>query len=136
MIVVDTNQIAYLLIGGDLTDTVRRVFIQDSAWSAPLLWRSEFRSILAQYIRRDELRLSQAMKMQQMAEELLSGREHLVDSEGVLRLVEQSGCSAYDCEFVALAIELRVQLVTSDKQILREFPSVSISPEGFVEDGA
>ena len=136
MIVVDTNQIAYLLIGGDLTDTVRRVFIQDSAWSAPLLWRSEFRSILAQYIRRDELRLSQAMKMQKMAEELLAGREHLVDSEGVLRLVEQSGCSAYDCEFVALAIELRVPLVTSDKQILREFPSISISPEGFVEDGA
>lgn len=136
MIVVDTNQIAYLLIGGDLTDTVRRVFIQDSGWSAPLLWRSEFRSILAQYIRRDELRLSQAMKMQQMAEQLLSGREHLVGSAGVLRLVEQSGCSAYDCEFVGLAIELRVQLVTSDKQILREFPSVSISPEGFLEDGA
>lgn len=136
MIVVDTNQIAYLLIGGDLTDTVRRVFIQDSAWSAPLLWRSEFRSILAQYIRRDELRLSQAMRMQQMAEELLAGREHLVDSEGVLRLVEQSGCSAYDCEFVALAMELRVPLVTSDKQILREFPKISVSPDAFAEDGA
>jgi predicted nucleic acid-binding protein len=133
MIVVDTNQIAYLLIGGDLTNAVRRVFIQDSAWSAPLLWRSEFRSILAQYIRRRELRLSQAMQMQRMAEEMLAGREHLTDSEGILRLVERSGCSAYDCEFVALATELQVPLVTSDKQILREFPSVSISPEAFVE---
>ena len=136
MIVVDTNQIAYLLIGGDLTDAVRRVFIQDSAWSAPLLWRSEFRSILAQYIRRDELRLSQAMRMQQMAEELLAGREHLMGSEKILRLVKQSRCSAYDCEFVALAMELRVPLVTSDKQILHEFPKISISPEAFAQDGA
>ena len=136
MIVVDTNQIAYLLIGGEFTDAVRRVFIQDSAWSAPLLWRSEFRSILAQYIRRDELRLSQAMRIQRMAEELLSGREHLIDSEKILRLVEQSGCSAYDCEFVALAMELRVPLVTSDKQLLREFPKISMSPDVFSEDGA
>lgn len=134
MIVVDTHQIAYLLIGGGLTDAVRRVFIQDSAWAAPLLWRSEFRSILSQYIRRDELRLSQAMRMQQMAEELLAGREHLMDSGKILRLVEQSRSSAYDCEFVALAMELRVPLVTSDKQVLREFPKISISPEAFAED--
>lgn len=135
MIVVDTNQIAYLLIGGDLTDTVRRVFIRDSTWSAPLLWRSQFRSILAQYIRRDELRSSQAVRIQRMAEEFLSGREHLIDSEKILRLVEQSGCSAYDCEFVALAMELRVPLVTSDKQILREFPKIAMSPDAFAEDG-
>jgi predicted nucleic acid-binding protein len=136
MIVVDTNQIAYLLIGGEFTDAARRVFIQDATWSAPLLWRSEFRSILAQYIRRDELRLSQAMRIQRMAEELLSGREHLIDSEKILRLVEQSGCSACDCEFVALATELRVPLVTSDKGILREFPKISMSPDAFAEDGA
>jgi len=136
MIVVDTNQIAYLLIGGDLTDAVRRVFIQDSAWSAPILWRSKFRSILAHYIRRHELELSQAIRMQQMAEELLAGREHLMDSERILRLVDKSGCSAYDCEFVALAMELRVPLVTSDKKILCEFPRISISPEAFAEDGA
>jgi predicted nucleic acid-binding protein len=134
MIVVDTNQIAYLLIGGNLTDTVRRVFIRDSAWSAPLLWRSEFRSILAGYIRRDELRFAQARRMQQMAEELLAGREHLIDSAKILRLVERSACSAYDCEFVALAMELRVPLVTSDKQILREFPDIAVTPEAFAGD--
>ncbi len=136
MIVVDTNQIAYLLIGGDSTDAVRRVFIKDSAWAAPLLWRSEFRSILAQYIRRDELSLLQARRMQTMAEELLAGREHLSNSDKILRLVEKSRCSAYDCEFVALAMELRVPLVTSDKQILREFPKVSVSPEVFADEGA
>jgi len=134
MIIVDTNQIAYLLIGGDLTDDVRRVYVKDPAWSAPLLWRSEFRSILAQYIRRKELSLSHAKRMQNMAEELVAGREHLIDSGKILRLVEQSKCSAYDCEFVALAKELRLPLITSDKQILHEFPKVAVSPEAFVED--
>jgi predicted nucleic acid-binding protein len=136
MIVVDTNQVAYLLIGGDLTDTVRQVFMKDSAWAAPLLWRSEFRSILAQYIRRNELSLAQAKRLQQMAEELLAGREHLIESAKILRLVEQSKCSAYDCEFVALARELHHPLITSDKQILREFPKVAASPEAFIKDGA
>lgn len=136
MIVVDTNQIAYLLIGGDLTDAVRRVFVKDPAWAAPLLWRSEFRSILAQYIRRQELSLSRARRMQQMAEELLAGREHLIGSDRILRLVEQSGCSAYDCEFVALAKELHLPLITSDRQILGEFPKVAVSPEAFAESGA
>jgi len=71
-----------------------------------------------------------------MAEELLAGREHLLESEKIFRLVEKSKCSAYDCEFVALALELRVPLITSDKQILREFPKTAVSPEAFIEDGA
>ena len=136
MIIVDTNQIAYLLIGGDSTDALRCVFKQDSVWSAPLRWRSEFRSILSQYLRRDELSLSQARRIQKMAEELLAGREHLLKSDQILRLVERSKCSAYDCEFVALALELRVPLITSDKQILRDFPKTALSPEAFIEDDA
>ncbi|MBW1896906.1 MAG: type II toxin-antitoxin system VapC family toxin [Deltaproteobacteria bacterium] len=136
MIVVDTNQLAYLLIGGDATDAARRVFLQDPVWSAPLLWRSEFRSVLAQYLRRDELKVSQAIRLQEMAEKLLAGREHLLESKKILLIASKSKCSAYDCEFVALAKELRVPLVTSDKQILREFPHTAISPEAFVRRGA
>ena len=43
MIVVDTNRLAYLLIGGKPTQAVREVLLQDPEWSAPVLWRSEFR---------------------------------------------------------------------------------------------
>ncbi len=112
MIVVDTNQLAYLLIGGRHTEAARRVLLRDPAWAGPLLWRSEFRSILAHYIRRGELQSADALKLQKKAEELMAGREHLVRSDQVLRLVCDSDCSAYDCEFVALAKELRVKLVT------------------------
>lgn len=128
MIVSDTNLIAYLLLGGAGTSAARAVFIRDPEWAAPLLWRSEFRSILGGYIRRGELRIGDAITVQRKAEELLAGREHLVRSEPVLRLVESSTCSAYDCEFVALAERLKVPFVTSDRRILRDFPIAAVNP--------
>jgi len=54
-------------------------------------------------------------------------------SMDVLQLVSESKCSAYDCEFVALARDLNVKLVTVDKQILREFPGDAISLEKYVD---
>ena len=42
----------------------------------------------------------------QRAEALLSGREYEMDSYDVLALVRKSDCSAYNCEFVALAVRL------------------------------
>lgn len=33
-----------------------------------------------------------------------------------------SDCTAYDCEFVALAMQLGTKLVTADKKLLRSFP--------------
>lgn len=128
MIVADTNLVAYLLLGGEGTAAARAVFLRDPEWAAPLLWRSEFRSILAGYVRRGELRVEDAIAVQRMAETLMGGREHLVPSDRVLRAVASSTCSAYDCEFAALAEHLRVPLVTSDRCLLRDFPAVAVSP--------
>jgi predicted nucleic acid-binding protein len=57
------------------------------------------------------------------AAQLVRGREYTVTDRDVMELVESSRCSAYDCEFVALARELGVPLLTSDRRILRAFPS-------------
>ena len=54
------------------------------------------------------------------------------DPASVLAKAPDSGLSAYDAEFVVLAEELGVRLVTSDQQVLRTFPNVAISPEDFV----
>jgi predicted nucleic acid-binding protein len=54
-----------------------------------------------------------------------------VSSEKVLELAGESGCTAYDCEFVALAQELGVALVTTDKQVLKAFPKIAVSLEQF-----
>lgn len=122
MIVVDSNILAYLYLPGDRTAAAEALLEQDPEWAAPVLWRSEFRNILAGYMRRKTIAFDQALALQSEAESLLSGSEFEVDSGSVLALVRDSGCSAYDCEFVALAIKLDTRLVTVDKKLLREFP--------------
>ena len=131
MIVVDTNVIAYLLLGGEKTPRARSIFERDPKWAAPLLWRSEFRSVLAMFIRQGKLTLEKAIEFMNGAETLMQGEEYQVDSGRVIKLIDSSKCSAYDCEFVALAESLDIPLITSDKQIINEFPETAISIESY-----
>jgi predicted nucleic acid-binding protein len=126
VIVVDSNVIAYLYLEGDHTGKAAALLEQDPDWAAPLLWRSEFRNILAGYLRRGTLDFETARDIQMEAESLLTGNEHEVDSRQVLELVRASDCSAYDCEFVALAITLGVKLVTMDAKLLKAFPKYAV----------
>lgn len=130
MIVVDTNVLAYLYLPGEYTAQAEALLERDPQWAAPVLWRSEFRNILAGYIRRSTLTFEQARDIQAEAENLLSGAEHDVDSQRVLELVRDSDCSAYDCEFVALAMKLGVALVTMDAKLLRAFPERALPLSG------
>lgn len=135
MIVADTNLIASLLLPSQRTPLAEAVFRRDADWAAPLLWRSELRNVLAGELRRGALEHGTAIAVMRVAEEHMTGAEYTVESERVLRLVATSRCSAYDCEFVALADDLGVPLVTSDRLVLREFPDLGRSPEAFVEGG-
>jgi len=122
MIVVDSNVLAYLYLPGAYSAAAERLLERDSDWVAPVLWRSEFRSILA-----GELTFEQACGLQREAESLLAGSEFEPDSLGVLELVRDSDCSAYDCEFVALALRLETTLVTMDRKLLRAVPKRAVA---------
>ena len=123
MIVVDSNVIAYLYLPCEHTAAAERLLNRAPEWAAPILWRSEFRNILAGYLRRGVISFEQAKSIQKEAESLLEGAEFEVASPAVLEFVRDSDCSAYDCEFVALAMKLDTKLVTMDKKLLRAFPS-------------
>ncbi|MDD5581278.1 MAG: type II toxin-antitoxin system VapC family toxin [Methylobacter sp.] len=132
MIVADTNIISYLFLPTDYSEKASRFYQKDAAWAAPSLWRSEFRNVLALYLRQQIITLTQAVAIQEEAEALMADHEFNVTSVQVLTLADSSHCSAYDCEFVALAKQLSVKLVTQDKKILREFPEVAVSLDDFL----
>jgi len=127
MIVVDSNVLAYLYLPGEYTAAAEALLEQDSDWAAPILWRSEFRNILAGYMRRKAITFEQAKSLQREAESLLEGAEFEVESSAVFELVRDSDCSAYDCEFIALAMKLDTKLITMDKKLLRAFPRLAIA---------
>ena len=132
MIVADTNIIGYLYLSSERSGQAEQALLKDPEWAAPLLWRSEFRSVLAQYLRKEILSFEGAVRVMDEATRLMEGREYDIASMDVLELVKESSCSAYDCEFMALARELDILLVTVDKQILRDFPKDAISLDEFV----
>ncbi len=134
MIVADTNLLFYLRIGGQHREAAEAVYARDPAWVMPILWRSEFRNALGNLLRIRALPLDQAIAFARDAETWLTGREYPVMSHEVLSLASRSGCSAYDCEFVALAGDLDVPLVTSDREVLRAFPQRAVTPEAFLRD--
>ncbi len=131
MIVVDTNAVVHLLLGGEHTDAARRAYGKDPEWAAPLLWRSEFRNVLSMLMRRQNLALAEALEAAREAELLMAGREFTVETQTVLELANKSGCTAYDCEFVALASDLRARLLTSDRELLAAFPTLAVAIERF-----
>ena len=127
MIVVDTNIIAYLYISGEKSLQAEQLLSIDLLWISPILWRSEFRNVLSQYLRKDILSLDDILLIIQQAEKLLNDNEYQISSAHIMQLINSSNCSAYDCEFVALAQYLDLPLITADKKILREFPKISKS---------
>ena len=132
MIVADTNIISYLYISSDHSQQSEDLLSFDSNWVAPILWRSEFRNVLAQYLRKNLLNIDEILLIIQQAEKLLTDHEYEISSAHIMQLVKSSQCSAYDCEFIALAQYLDVPLITTDKKILREFPDITQTAESYL----
>ena len=132
MIIVDTNMIGYLFLNSPHSLQAEQALRSDAHWAAPLLWRSELRNVLAFQVRQKVLKLEDAQAIMQQAEQLMQGSEYTVVSSRVLQLAAESGCTAYDCEFVALAQDLGAPLVTFDRQVLEKFPQTAIRVETFL----
>ena len=132
VIVVDTNLVAYFLIPGDRTPLADAAFEKDPDWAVPALWRSEFRNVLALHVRQGLLTLERALEIGAEGEDLLDGSEYPVATPQVLHLAVASRRSAYDCEFIALARELGVPLVTSDRRLAAAFAPTAVLLDDYV----
>jgi len=132
VIVADTNLVSYLLIEGEQTEAVRQVWSKDSAWVLPPLWRSEFLNVLATAHRAKVVTQEQAMLAWQRARALLGASEVESLGENVLRIAIERGVSAYDAQFVAVAEQIGIPLVTADRRVCSRCPHVALSIEQFL----
>ncbi len=132
MIVVDTNIISFLLIPNDTYNPLAEALYQkDSRWSSPILWRYEFMSVLSIYLRKNLIDAAGCKSIYKEAMDLVVSRP-ISDFDTVFNIVQHGSLSSYDCEFVALAMQSKLPLITEDRKILREFPNIAFPIETYV----
>ena len=138
MIVVDTNVMTHLLVGGESGADAAMLFEQDPEWAAPIILMSELRNVLLGLVRvtkkgvralidRGALISDQAKAMSDDAAVILGNRIATVTSPQVFDIALECGLTAYDAEFVALARTLGVPLATLDSAILQGATDVAVS---------
>jgi len=133
VIVADNSLLVYFWLPSAFAGPAEAVKDRDKVWASPILWRAEFRNVLAGYLRRKALTEAEANTAYFNVQRDLGANEYSVPTEWILKLVLASDCTAYDCEYVALAQDLGVPLVTADRQILKAFPKAAVSMEKFVK---
>lgn len=128
MIVVDTNVICYLLMPGERTEAAERLFQEEPEWIAPRLWLDELLNVLATYERQSLLDATQSAAILRDAVDLMREGTYEVPLERVLAVARATGLSAYDSQFVALAGERGVKLLSWDRKILERCPEIAVAP--------
>ena len=108
MIVVDTNVMTHLLMGGEGSADAALLFEQDPEWAAPVILMSELRNVLLGFVRQGGWVPDQAKSMSDDAVAILGDRIATVSSAQVFDIAQGCGLTAYDAEFVALARTLGV----------------------------
>ena len=128
MIVVDTNVMTRLVMGGEEGEDAARLLQSDGEWAAPGILISELRNVLVGLARRGVMTADQAKAMSDDAVEVLQDRIVSVMDSQVIDTALECDLTAYDAEFVVLARTLGVPLATSDRAILAGAPDVATDP--------
>ena len=126
MIVVDTNVMTHLLMGGERGTDAALLFEQDPEWAAPVILTSELRNVLLGFVRQGVLSPEQSKAMSDDAAAILGNRVATVSGDQVFDVALECVLTAYDAEFVVLARTLGVRLVTLDGAILRGAADVAV----------
>lgn len=128
--VVDTNVVAYLLLGTEqYVDEARTFMATLDAALAPALWEAELANVLWMAIRNKILTVEEATSRLALADSL---GIHAVPNrtlwQGALVRAHQAGVAVYDTLFVELAAREQLPLATFDAALLRTFPNIAARP--------
>jgi len=129
-VVVDTNVVAYLLLGtAAFVDEARACLATVSDPIAPAHWEAELTNVVWMAVRSGILPSDEGNVRLSLARRL--GIESVATTtlcQGALLRSVASGVSVYDTLFVELAMRAGCPLVTFDKALLKAFPGTAIRP--------
>jgi predicted nucleic acid-binding protein len=132
MIVVDTNVTVQLMIASINSDLAHRLFELDDAWILPPVWRHEFLNVMATYGKAGGMPIPRCISVWQTANAFFSNSIENINYEAALELAVRHNLSAYDSQFVHLAITHQISLVSEDRRLREKFPGLAFSLKEFV----
>ena len=133
MIVVDSNIVTARNLTSSLTSKAEQVEEKDPVWIVPVLWRYEFQNILATAIKAKQIKPEQALDVWEKVSGILVENECEPYASKVIDLVSEYGITAYDGQFIAVALEMGIPCVTEDGELQEKFPGIAISMDGFLK---
>jgi len=133
MIVVDSNIVAARNLTSSLTSKAERVEEKDPVWIVPVLWRYEFQNVLATVIKAKQIKPEQALDIWEKVSRILIDNECEPSASKVIELVAEYGITAYDGQFIAVALETGIPCVTEDRELQEKFPGIAISMDEFLK---
>ena len=133
MIAVDSNIIAARSLTSSLTSTAKRVEEKDPVWIVPVLWRYEFQNILATATKAKQIKSEQALDIWTEVSNILLENEYEPAVSRIIDLVAQYGITAYDGQFIAVAVEMGTPCVTEDRELQEKFPGIAVSMDEFLK---
>ncbi|MDP3017942.1 MAG: type II toxin-antitoxin system VapC family toxin [Deltaproteobacteria bacterium] len=133
MIVVDSNIVTARNLTSTLTSKAEQVEEKDPVWIVPVLWRYEFQNILATAIKAKQIKPEQALDVWKKVSKVLVENECEPSASKVIDLVAQYRITAYDGQFIAVAMEMGIPCVTEDRELQEKFPGIAISMDGFLK---
>ena len=133
-VVIDTNVVAYLLLGTERFVAESRRFMSVVGQGlAPALWEAELVNVVWMAIRQGVIPPEEGPRRLALAARL---GIHSVPSRtlwhGALIRAVSSGLAVYDTLFVELAVREKLPLATFDRKVLKTFPDVASRPADLV----
>lgn len=133
--VIDTNVVAYLLLGTEqFVEEARGGLTAVTNPLAPAHWEAELTNVIWMAVRSGTLPAEEAPARLSLARRL--GIESVAIGtlcQSALLRSTVSSVPVYDTLFVELAVRSRCPLVTFDKAVLKTFPDVAIRPRQIVD---
>lgn len=131
MIVVDSNVLAARSLTSEKSVIAKQVERKDPVWIVPSLWRYEFQNILAKAIWVKQISPEAAVEVWRWVVDMMRDNETDPSPEKTIDLAGRYRITAYDANYIALAMDMGVLCITEDSELQKKFPHVAVSMEKF-----